>query len=614
LYGNGILSERNDFPQAERFRITVIAEGKEQTIEARGDTSLLLQLQAAGLYLPAICGGRGSCGKCKVQVLSGSLEPSPMDTAYFSDEAIRKGCRLACAAFPREALTLSIPEAGEGNFSILDSFKTGGELVNNLRAEKMVIEKSRVSFARRIAAGESRRLSLNSLRQIAKLADMNGAGEGPEGSLTASVYRDTGQVVYISREKRDLFAVAVDIGTTTIALALVNLQTGKIPGRLSVINRQREFGADVISRIQRANAGDLGALSLKVRTQISEGVAALCRENGVAPGEVCKAAIAGNTTMVHLLLNLSCNTLGQYPFTPVTLDPVTFHYNEVFDGDLACETVVLPGISTYVGADIVAGIFFSEIYKTDAPVVFMDIGTNGEMALAVPGKITCTATAAGPAFEGGNMRWGTGSVPGAISRVRYRDGQFEVSTIDDRFPTGICGSGVVDTVYQALKHNLVLPRGGFNRKRGITGLTLAKTRDGQDIQFFQKDIRELQLAKSAICSGVDALLHQAALSYGDVKTLYIAGGFGHNLDFTSGAGIGLIPEALASKVALIGNSALGGVVKYLLDSDSGAALDRILALSEEFGLAEDKFFQKMFIENINFDKKLDEDHENGAVS
>jgi uncharacterized 2Fe-2S/4Fe-4S cluster protein (DUF4445 family) len=131
-------------------------------------------------------------------------------------------------------------------------------------------------------------------------------------------------------------------------------------------------------------------------------------------------------------------------------------------------------------------------------------------------------------------------------------------------------------------------------------LTLAKTRDGQDIQVFQKDVRELQLAKSAICSGVDALLHQAALEYGDVKTLYIAGGFGHNLDFTSGAGIGLIPEALAPKAALIGNSALGGTVKYLLDSDSEAALDRIMEISEEFNLAADQFFQKTFIENINF--------------
>ncbi|MDR3160966.1 MAG: ASKHA domain-containing protein [Spirochaetaceae bacterium] len=596
----------NNEPPAGRFRITVLAEGKEQTIEARGDTNLLVQLQAAGLYLPAICGGRGSCGKCKVRILSGSPEITPLDKAYFSEEAIQGGCRLACAAFPREALTLSVPEAGEGNFAILNSFKAGAVAVDTIRAEPQAVEKSGESFARRISAA-SRRLSLRGLRQIAKLADMS-AGAGSEAVLNPYVYRDRGKVVYISREKRDLFAVALDIGTTTIAMALVNLQTGQIPGRLSVINRQREFGADVISRIQRANAGDLDALSRRVRAQISEGVAALCRDHGVGPEEVCKAAIAGNTTMVHLLLNLSCNTLGQYPFTPVTLDAVTFHYNELFEGGPACETTVLPGISTYVGADIAAGLLFSELHKTDAPVLFMDIGTNGEMALALPGKITCTATAAGPAFEGGTMRWGTGSVPGAISRVRYRDGRFEVSTIDDRLPTGICGSGVVDAVYQALKHNLVLKHGGFNRELGITGLTLAKNADGEDIQVFQKDIRELQLAKSAICSGVDALLHQAALRYEDIKTLYIAGGFGYNLDFESGAGIGLIPQALAPKVALIGNSALGGAVKYLLDSDSPAALDRILDLSEEFNLAEDKFFQKIFIENINFyiEKESDE--------
>lgn len=588
-------------PQAGPVRIIVIAAGKEQEISAGKDKSLLSWLQAGGIYLPALCGGRGGCGKCRIRVISGHLEPSAVDRSYFSGEAILAGYRLACAAFPQEDLTIALPGADEDGFSILSSFTTGGEIVNTLRVERTRIEKSEVSFARRFMDRGTRELSLIELNRISLLADMTARQAGLSIPPEPYIYWDRGKIVSIREKPRDLFAIAIDIGTTTIALALINLQKGKIAGRLSVVNRQREFGADVITRIQRAGEGDLNLMSLRVRTQISEGAALLCHENGINAEDICKIGIVGNTTMVHLLLNLSCGTLGQSPFTPVTLDPVSCTYREIFEGDISCEVAILPGISTYVGADIVAGILFSEIYKTDAPVLFLDIGTNGEMVLAEPGKMTCIATAAGPAFEGGNIRWGTGSVPGAIFRVRYQDGGFAVSTIGDRAPAGICGSGVVDTVYQGLKNGFILPDGSFNRDLGLTDLILAKTVDGEDIGFYQKDIRELQLAKSAIYSGVEALLHHAGLKYGDIKALHIAGGFGYNLDFESGAGIGLIPKVLAPKVTLKGNSALGGVVKYLLDSDSETALRRILDISEEFNLAADPFFQDAFIENLDFD-------------
>jgi uncharacterized 2Fe-2S/4Fe-4S cluster protein (DUF4445 family) len=430
-----------------------------------------------------------------------------------------------------------------------------------------------------------------------------GGGTGLPAKLppeTFSLYRDKGKILHISEGGKPLFAIAIDIGTTTLALALVDLRTGRITGRLSVVNRQREFGGDVISRIQRANTGDLPVLSNCIRAQISGGIADLCREAGTEPQAVCKVAITGNTTMLHLLLKLSCRTLGQTPFTPVSLDMVSLRYREIFEGELSCETVVLPGISTYVGADITAGILFAEIDKSPDPVVLMDIGTNGEMALAFGGKILCTATAAGPAFEGGNIQWGTGSVPGAISRVRFRDGKFEISTIDDQPPVGICGSGVVDTVYQGLKHHYILPNGRFNKELGVHEIFLAKSPEGRDILFCQKDVRELQLGKSAIRSGLDALLNHTGLGYDDIKTLYIAGGFGFNLNIESGAGIGLIPEALRPRVSLIGNSALGGAVKYLLNPDNEEYLRQIADQAEEFNLPEDKYFNKNFISNIDF--------------
>jgi uncharacterized 2Fe-2S/4Fe-4S cluster protein (DUF4445 family) len=254
-----------------------------------------------------------------------------------------------------------------------------------------------------------------------------------------------------------------------------------------------------------------------------------------------------------------------------------------------------------VGADITAGIFFTGMHKRTDPVLLMDIGTNGEMALMVSGKLLCTATAAGPAFEGGNIQWGTGSIPGAISQVAWRDGKFEIKTIGDHPPAGICGSGVVDAVYEGLKSGHIESSGRFNTIVPKSGIFLAKTPDGQEINFCQKDVRELQLAKSAVRSGVDALIRHAGLSYDDIKTLYIAGGFGYNLNFTSGVGIGLIPGELHDKVQLIGNSALGGAVRYLTDRQGEEAINDIVGMAGEYSLPEDSYFNKMFVENIAFD-------------
>jgi uncharacterized 2Fe-2S/4Fe-4S cluster protein (DUF4445 family) len=305
--------------------------------------------------------------------------------------------------------------------------------------------------------------------------------------------------------------------------------------------------------------------------------------------------------MLHLLLQLSCRTLGQTPFTPVTLDTVSLASREIFDGDFSCETVILPGISTYVGADITAGLLFAGVPGGAAPAAFMDIGTNGEMALVYGDKILCTATAAGPAFEGGNIHWGTGSVPGAISQASFRDGRFECVVIGGRPPAGICGSAVVDIVYHGLKNGLIRPDGRFDKERLPAGeIFLAKTEDGRDIVFCQKDVRELQLGKSAIRTGLDALLGHAGLGYGDIATLYIAGGFGFNLNMESAAGIGLIPRELLPKVCLLGNSALGGAVKFLQHGEHGETLYQIVRQAEEFSLPKDRYFNQYFIDNINF--------------
>jgi uncharacterized 2Fe-2S/4Fe-4S cluster protein (DUF4445 family) len=602
--------------------IRVISAKNTNEIKAEPGLNLLKALQSAGIYLPAICGGRGNCGKCKIKLISGALEAGPADRACFSTAQIEEGWRLACAAFPAADISIEVSETGEQNFSSVSSFEQGDEDFRGLEESSFRLEKNPQSYARQ--AEPERPLSYAELREISKIADAQARlSEGPvagaEAAETAvgtvgasvgaaaipetlSIYREGGNILRVGGSTEHIYSVAVDIGTTTLALALLDMKTGKIAGKFSAVNRQREFGGDVISRIQRASAGDLPLLSASIRKQTGEGIVSLCEEAAAEIQDIRKIAITGNTTMIHLLLGLSCKTLGQVPFTPVTLDMVSLKSREIFDEDLSCETIILPGISTYVGADISAGILFAGIHTNPGPVAFMDIGTNGEMALAHKGKILCTATAAGPAFEGGNILWGTGSVPGAISQVSFKDGQFACNTIGGRPALGICGSGVVDTVYQGLKNDFILSSGRFNKKTlPANEIVLAKTEDGKDIVFCQKDVRELQLGKSAIRSGLDALLNHAGLAYEEVKTLFIAGGFGFNLNMESGAGIGLIPQALLPKVSLIGNSALGGTVKFLLNPDNEKVLNQIANQSEEFSLPVDKYFNKNFISNINFD-------------
>lgn len=574
------------------IEITLISAGNEsRTIEIEPGENLLKSLQAGGVYVPAVCGGRGVCGKCGVSVLTGSLPASAADRAHFAPEDIAAGRRLGCTAFPTQSLTLEIPETGEARFSGVADFQFE-PIVRAFDEQPFTRGKSPLSFARQLNPAGG--LTLSELREASKLAEA-ASGE------TVSVFTDRGRIIHIGTEP--LYAIAVDIGTTTIAFAGVDLKTGTVVHRLSVVNRQREYGADVISRIQRANAGDIVLLSRCVRTQIAEGIAELCAGEGMQRGRVCTIAVAGNTAMLHLLLQISCKTLGLSPFTPVTLDMAYIRYRELFDGDRDCGVMVLPGISAYVGADITAGLLFTELHKSAVPAAFMDIGTNGEMALAYGGKLLCTATAAGPAFEGGNILWGTGSVPGAIAHVRFRDGVFESNTIGNQPPVSICGSGIVDTVYQGLKQEIILPNGRFNAQ--TKEITLAQNPEGRNIVFTQKDVRELQLAKSAIRSGFDALLNHAGLGYDDLDTLYLAGGFGFNLNLESAAGIGLIPYELVPKIRLVGNSALGGTVKYLLNSDYEDALNQIIENAEEFSLPTDPYFNTHFITNVDFEGRGD---------
>lgn len=569
---------------------------EQRAVEYEEGASLLTLLRAEGFYLPAICGGSGSCGKCRVRVLRGTLPVTPADRRVFSEEELADGLRLACRAYPVGDLEIELAGQTEDEISVVDGYEGARAEACSLEVNSIELPKNGESVAYALFGERVAELSSRVLVQCSEIAE--------QGPAFAYSVLHAGEPAYAGAERPRLFGIGVDIGTTTLALELVDLENGNEVARRSAVNRQREFGADVISRMISAGEGHLGQMQERVREQIARAAADLCADAGIGAGQVVRFAVAGNTTMLHLLLGLSCKTLGVFPFTPVTLAPMTFSARELLGGVFDCPVNILPGISTYVGADITAGVYSTGLHKSKRPALLLDIGTNGEMALCEGGRLLCTSTAAGPAFEGGNIKWGTGSVPGAISSVRRQGDDFEAETIGGLPPVGICGSGVLDAVYQGYTAGLIDESGRMEKSlRKAGGITLGRTAEGRDIQLTQKDVRELQMGKSAIRSGIDILIEETGLGQEDIGTVYLAGGFGYKIDLDSAVGIGLLPVAFRGKTVAVGNTSLGGTVRSLL-ADAGGELNAIARDAKEFSLSANPRFNGLFMENMGFGGSL----------
>lgn len=395
------------------------------------------------------------------------------------------------------------------------------------------------------------------------------------------------------------YGIAVDIGTTTIAMQLVNLETKVSEDVYTTINRQRAYGADVISRIEASNEGKKAALRNSIQNDLLQGIESLT-DGGRIPVETM--VIGANTTMVHLLMGYSCSTLGVAPFTSVNIDTIHTTYEELFQKvDQQFSITIFPGISTYVGGDITAGLYTLGFNQTETVSVLIDLGTNGEMAIGNKDRILTASTAAGPAFEGGNITFGTGSIPGAICSVDFKGDEVQVGTIQNETPAGICGTGVIDAVYELMQAELVDETGLLDEEYFEDGFPIAKNADGETIVFYQKDVREIQLAKAAVRAGVETLMLHYGVSCDDVDTIYIAGGFGYKMNIEKAVGIGLLPKDCLEKVKAVGNSCLKGAKEYLLNADAAASVARILERTSEVQLSNDIHFNEFYMDYMYFE-------------
>lgn len=532
--------------------VKVFAGEKTYSLLVKEKESILEALMAAEASFSAVCGGTGRCGKCKIRVLEGNLPATSYDTAYFSKEELDSGLRLSCKAYPTEPLQVTLNFKGEEDLEVLVEY-----------------------------------------------ADEEGK-DGREKSDQEKREKET------DAEEADLlqtetYGVAIDIGTTTIAVQLLSLEDGERLATYASMNHQRNYGADVISRIKASCEGKKEALQASIRRDLAEGIRAVVEKSGVQPEKVTEVAIAGNTTMIHLLMGYDCKGLGEYPFTPVNIALIEDTYENVLnDRFLSARVRILPGISTFVGGDIVAGLYTCDVDQTEEYSLLIDLGTNGEIALGNQDKIIVTSTAAGPAFEGGNIAWGVGSIEGAISGVTIVDGKPVIRTIGDKVPTGICGTGVIETVAELVKAELVDETGYMDEDYFDDGYPLAKNKEGKDIVFTQKDVREIQLAKSAVRAGIETLFLRYGIKKEEVAHVYLAGGFGFKLDCEKAIGIGMIPKEFADRMEAIGNSSLGGAVKCLLSKDGWERASEIGRGAAEINLSMDKDFNEFYMEYMFF--------------
>ena len=543
-------------------------------------TTLFSAAHWIGLPIDSTCGGRGTCGKCKVQVLGGAAEVTSADHKQLQASEIDAGWRLSCQARVYEDTTVTVPELlrtpraatmGVNRLVILDPNvrKVFVELTEpTLEDQRSDLERLRDALT---AEGHDMKADL------AVLQDLAGVLREADFAVTAVLGGD--QLIAVERgDTRDAsFGVAFDLGTTTVVGTLMNLKTGMAEAVGSTLNGQAPFGADVISRISHGMQGIEARAELRnaILDTMNGVLAGLYESAGVTRERVYETVIVGNATMMHLLLGIDATPISMMPFIPTVREAM---YLRAADVGLQIHPAgfvqTLPVIGAYVGADIIAGVVATGLAREEKLRVFVDVGTNGEIVLGSSKRVLCTAAPAGPAFEGSQIRCGMRATEGAIEGVTLSD-RVELQVIGgDVKPKGICGSGLVDTVAQLRVVGLLDPSGRMRSREEAPEHPLSDrliTVDGvrafllaEGVYLSQKDVRELQFGKGSIATGIKVLMDVMGVKTADLDEVLLGGSFGSYLNPESARIIGLVPPVEVDRILSVGNTAGEGAKMTLL--------------------------------------------------
>jgi uncharacterized 2Fe-2S/4Fe-4S cluster protein (DUF4445 family) len=614
-------SEAQIVEGAERVHLRFEPDGAE--VRVPNGTPIFDAASWNGIAIDSTCGGHGTCKKCKVRVVDGSVPLSPVDPRAFSPDELRAGWRLACRAEARSDLVIEVPPlqtrpkaalVGVGRHVILRPAVQKRHLV----LDEPTMEDQRSDVARVLDALDDLepRIELPVVRSLGRVL------RAANFDVTAVVVDD----VLIDVEPGDTsarrYAIAFDLGTTTVVATLLDLETGTPAAVRSMLNRQQPYGADVISRVSATMMDEaaLGALEARAHETLQQLAAEVCEEAGVAPQEVYEITVVGNVTMMQMALGIDPEPLSMAPFIVAAheLPPATAADFGVSVHPRA-PAVVFPSLGAYVGGDIVAGMLASGLTRDKRLRLFIDVGTNSEIALGSQERVLATAAPAGPAFEAAQIRCGMRAAEGAIEGIKLRDDRIALEVIGDAEPVGLCGSGLVDCVAELVSAGLLDHSGRYVADEVAAEIAprlserLTKVGEervfvmhwrGEDpanaVYLSQRDVRELQFAKASIATGWQILLAELGVDPGEISQVLLAGSFGAYLSPSSAVKIGLVPKLALPRIVSAGNVASEGAKMAALSHRERAEATSIVHEVEYVELSGRADFNDLFIDQLAF--------------
>jgi uncharacterized 2Fe-2S/4Fe-4S cluster protein (DUF4445 family) len=584
--------------------------------ECQSQESLLECARKLGAGISSICGGKGTCHSCKVQVLSGTVsKPTPSELETFSPQELKAGWRLACQTYPHTNVKVNVPAE---SMTTPQRLQIEGQEVTvhpqpPVRAYPVKLAIPSLEAPQADADNLLQKLNqkhkLNCNRfDIGALRVISEQLRSWKWQCQAAVRSD--QVIALLPPKNHPLGLAIDLGTTKIAGYLVNLSDGKTLAARGVMNPQISHGEDIISRISGAVHSEEERTQIQrlAAEAISQLGADLCAEVNANIEEIVEVVVVGNTAMHHLFLGLPVRQLALAPFVPAVSRAVdTKARNLNLNFAPGAYVHLLPNIAGFVGADHVAMLLATKVGQKKGPIVALDIGTNTEVSLIHDGNIVTTSCASGPAFEGGHIKYGMRAAEGAIERLQISGDSIKYQTIGEAPPVGICGSGILDALAQLYLAKAVDEGGRINadhpRVRSLRGqrefiLVSKEERKGQPaITINQRDVRELQLAKAAIRSGIQALLETTGVPEENIKQVIIAGAFGTYVNVASAVEIGMLPSLPLTRFLQPGNAAGMGAKLALISVKQRAQAQALVSRVRYIELASAHNFEQTFMQS-----------------
>lgn len=582
--------------------------------DCAADASLLDAAQQLGVALISLCGGAGTCGRCKVQVLSGEVSPpTASEREMLSAKELEQGYRLACQTQALSDVKVHVPPE---SLSTPQRTQVESQEVT-ARPEPLVygydLRLSLPSLAEPRADAERVLLALQEQHGVqcrgVDIEVLRGFAAVREAE-TLRVALRSGEWIATLPAATPLLGLAIDLGTTKIAGYLLDLQTGRTLASRGVMNPQISYGEDVITRITRThqNPGEAQLMQSLVVEALNGLAVELTAEVGAEPEQIVEAVVVGNTAMHHLFLRLPVSQLALSPYVPAVSQALDVKARDV-GLRLAPGAYVhlLPNIAGFVGADHVAMLLATELAHAKGLVLALDIGTNTEVCLSDGGQMTSVSCASGPAFEGAHITHGMRAAAGAIERLRLVDNRVEYQTIDGAPPVGICGSGILDALAQLYLHGVVDSTGKMgthprvrqrNNEREFVLVSEEERGGNSAITITQRDVRELQLAKGAIRTGIEALLQAAGRSAAEIAQVIIAGAFGTYIDVSSAVTIGMLPALPLERFVQVGNAAGAGARLALISESKRREAEEMARRVRYIELATVPNFQRLFASSM----------------